>query len=508
MNSTDVIVVGAGPVGMTVAALLHRARLSIRILDARPDRVGQLRAAVIHPRTLEILESLPADPAVTGGASLAARMVDTGIPRPSAHFASLPDHLPYGNLDTSYPFVLTLTQPETERLLDEHLAAAGVVVETGWEVTGLEQNDDGVTVTGAGGRRARARYVVGADGAHSAVRKSAGIDFPGTDSTGVGFLADVRLDRPPTTTHHWDVERGWYSVVPLTDGVHRLFGMEPGDSNLTPERARIRQTEDFGEAELRALLWRLTGDDLGLREILRTARLGNATRHADRYRAGRVFLAGDAAHVHLPAAGQGMNVGMQDAANLAWKLAAEASGRAPASIIDGPRSFDAERRPIAARLASNTLAQGALMTTFTPGNAALRELMSNLIARDGDTADELRGWVSGLDIAYAPAGIGPQGAPAGRRVPNLPLTTGETLHRALHPDQFALIALDSTAIPIPHHERVIPLRSIRGWEGRAAVLVRPDGYAAAAWHGEELADTAAVSDVIAEWTGAQQNSYL
>ncbi|QUQ64678.1 FAD-dependent monooxygenase [Kutzneria sp. CA-103260] len=486
---TDVAVIGAGPVGMAAAALLHRAGVAVRVFEARSDRLGQSRATTIHPRTLEVLDALP----TADGGSLAELMVAAGTAVPAAHFAVLPDRLSYERLDTSFPFVLQLSQVETERLLAEHLEANGVVVETGWELADLEQDNEGVTITSTAGAQERARYVIGADGAHSAVRHALDIGFPGTSATSMGFLADVRLDRPPAHPHHWDVERGSYSVIALPGGRYRVFGHEPSDTGLTPEEAKARQADIPDETELRATLHRMAGDDFGLREVIWTSRAGDATRHAEHYRVGRVFLAGDAAHVHLPAGGQGLNVGVQDAANLAWKLAAEVAGRAPRRIIDGPQSYDAERRPIAARLAANTLAQASLMVTFTPAGQALRDLVSRLIARDGDTADELRGWLSGLEVAYDVSA----GSPVGRRVPNLPLAGGGTLHRALRPDRLTLVAFGPT--PMPDELPVELVRSLRGWEDAAAVLVRPDGHAAAVWRADELS-ASAVAEVVAGWT--------
>ncbi|WP_020661300.1 FAD-dependent monooxygenase [Amycolatopsis benzoatilytica] len=476
----EVAVIGAGPVGMAAAAFLHRAGVAVRVFEANPDRVRHSRATTVHPRTLEVLDALPA-----ADGSLAERMVAEGNPVPAAHFATLPNRLSYAGLDTSFPFVLMLPQSVTERLLAGYLAEQGVPVESGWRLAGLAQDEDGVTLLSETGDARRARYVVGADGAHSAVRHSLGVGFPGTPASTMGFLADVRLSRPPARPHNWDLERGSYSVVPLPGGVYRIFGHEPADVGLTPEEAARKQRDLPDEAGLRVLLDRLAGDDFGLTEVLWTSRAGDATRHADRYRVGRVFLAGDAAHVHLPAGGQGLNVGVQDAANLAWKLAAEAAGRAPRRLIDGPQSYDAERRPIAIRLAANTLAQAALMVTFTPGGKALRDLMSDLIGRDGDAAGELRGWLSGLDISYPG-----NGGLAGQRVPNLPLADHRTLHRALHPDQLTLVTFGAAGSAVP------AVRSTAPWHDATAVLVRPDGYAAEAWTSPEP-DIAAV---LAEWT--------
>lgn len=504
----DVIVVGAGPVGMTTAALLHRAGVTVRILERQTSRPQNPRAATIHPRTLEVLDALPAAPGtLTHGrrATLGAQLADAGTPMPATHFAALPSLLSYEHLDTSYPFVLMCPQPITERVLAEHLAGVGVAIETGVEVVDVDQDDDGIVVRDTNHRAHRARYVIGADGAHSAVRHATDITLPGTTATLAGFGADGVLDRLPERRHQWDPVRGSLSVLSFPNGLNRVFGMEPSETNLPEGEARRRQALVPDVEEIRATLRRVAGDDFGLHDVVWTGRTGDVTRHADRYRTGRILLAGDAAHVHFPAGGQGLNVGVQDAANLAWKLAAEIAGWAPDRLVRGAQSYDAERRPVAEQLASNTQAQSAVMHTFNPSGAALRDLMSELIARDGDTAEHLRGWLSGLAVRYPAPGDAPgeEHPAAGTRLPDLPLANGRTLHPSLRPDGLTLVLIGPTVSPSLRLELDsddLPLlHAVRAWGDTGAMLVRPDGYAAAAWNADQVTDSQAIAQTVQAW---------
>ncbi|MFI2206723.1 FAD-dependent monooxygenase [Streptomyces sp. NPDC020192] len=336
--------------------------------------------------------------------------------------------------------------------------------------------------------------MVGADGAWSPVRQQAGIEFPGPPGNTVSYLADVELDAAPqNATHVWDHADGWVSIVPLFDGIHRVFGVLPEDTGLTPEKVTARRSQPLTLEDLRGILKRVAGTDYGLRNAVWISTAGNTTRHATRYRVNRVFVAGDAAHVHFPAGGQGVNVGMQDGVNLAWKLAAEIKGQATPLITGGAASYDRERRPVAESLAQNTQAQTALMTTFTPQGAALRELMSTLLARP-ETNAHLAGLLSGLSVSYDTPDAG---HPLdGHRAPNLRLPDGDTVLRRLRVDRFLLLdftpagelaALDSSAV------EVVPAGP---WSGLAAALVRPDGYIARAW---SVADADQVRAALTDW---------
>jgi 2-polyprenyl-6-methoxyphenol hydroxylase-like FAD-dependent oxidoreductase len=484
VTGAEVVIAGAGPVGMFTAALLDAAGVSVVVLERETERSPFAKATTMHPRSLEVLSLVRTG---KGDQRLSDTVIASGTKSPTAHFAVLPAPLDFTGLDTEFNFSLFIPQSRTERILAAHLAARGVPVRAGQAVTGFDQDEDGVRVR-AGGTTYEGRYLVGADGAHSAVRKQAGIGFPGTSATMAGFGADAVLAEPPAALHTWDHRRGWFSALPMPDGVHRVFGAEPGDVNLTEEEARRKQAEPLTAEDLRGIALRVMGSDLGLREVRWTSRTTDTTRHAEEYRAGRVLLAGDAAHVHLPAGGQGLNVGLQDAANLAWKLAAELRGRAPRAIVDGAAGYQAERLAIAELLAGNTLAQSALMVNFSPAGAELRALMSKLITGDNGVSRELAGWLSALDVSYPPA----PGAHAltGSRMPD-PL-----VRRALAVDRFVLAdftgqgRFDGLA---SDHVQVV---AARPWSGLAGALVRPDGYVA---HAAAEADPAAMAATIGQW---------
>ncbi|MFG2526961.1 FAD-dependent monooxygenase [Streptomyces sp. NPDC048516] len=495
--SVEVTVAGGGPVGLLTAALLDAAGVTVEVLERRAGQSEPAKATTMHPRTLEVLALLRTE----DGRRLSDVLVSLGRPVPKTHFAALPDLLDYAQLDTPYPFVLMVPQTTTERVLAAHLRRRGVAVQYGHDVTGFTQDADGVEVTVNGGVRSTG-YLVGADGAHSLVRRHAGIDFPGTPPSMVGFVADVTLTDPPDgVVHYWDHRHGQLSFLPLpdgtyglSDGTYRVFGTEAADTQLTSDQVRARQARSLTLDELRAILRRMTGSDHGLRDALWLSTANDTTRRAVTYRANRVFLAGDAAHVHLPAGGQGLNVGLQDAVNLTWKLAAEIHGWAPPVITSGAAGYESERASVAAGLAGNTLAQAALMTTFTPAGAALRDLMSALIAKGGDTADDLTAWLSGLGLSYAPP---VPGHPLdGCRAPDLALSDG-TLHRRLAVDRFLLADFTPDAVFASLRSARVEVARALPWSGLSAALIRPDGYIARAWTSPDVDEVAAA---LSSWT--------
>lgn len=394
----DVAVVGAGPTGLWLAGELRLGGASVAVLETRQERDPNSKALTIHPRTLEVFDSR----------GVLEPFLAEGIPIPNGHFAGLPARLDFSALDTPYPFTLVLVQARTEELLEERARRMGATIRRGREVTGL--TEDGVVLSG--GEVVRARHVVGCDGTRSTVRAAAGIDFPGTGPTTWGWLGDVVLDAPP--------ERGFANIagpdgglmiVPLPGGHHRIVG---GD----PTANRSEWPGELTLDELRATVRRIAGTDFGLRDPVWLSRFSNATRQAVAYRKGNVLLAGDAAHMHFPTGGVGMNVGIQDAHNLGWKLAAVATGQADDTLLD---TYHDERHPVGADLLEHTRAQTALMTTFSPEGQALRAVISGLISKAPDMSRELAERLSGLGVAYG----------TGKRVRNLRLPDGSTLFERL-----------------------------------------------------------------------------
>ncbi|MFI0448877.1 FAD-dependent monooxygenase [Actinomadura sp. 6N118] len=442
----EVIVVGAGPVGLWLVAELRLGGVEATVLEARHERDPHSKALTVHPRTLEIL-------AFRG---VVDRFLSEGPHIPSGHFGGLDDRMDFSVLDTPFPFTLALPQARTEELLEEHALAAGATVRRGHRVTGLTQDADAVTVTAEGPTgpyTLKAAYVVGCDGTGSAVRQAAGIAFPGTDTTVWGWLGDVVLDQPPAGIANLSGPRGGLMIVPLPGGVHRIVGSDPAS-------VQSGWPGELTLDELRAKVTSIAGTDYGMRDPRWLSRFGNATRQAERYRAGRVFLAGDAAHMHFPTGGVGLNVGIQDATNLGWKLAAAVTGTAADGLLD---TYHAERHPVGADLLVSTRAQTALMTTFTHEGRDLRALLSRLIATVPELSRELAERLSGLAVTYEP----PPGAHplTGSRAPNLRLADGE-LFTLLRPGRHVLLDLAAT----PYE----------GWP--EAALIRPDGHVA--WAGD------------------------
>ncbi|MEV7087910.1 FAD-dependent monooxygenase [Streptomyces sp. NPDC093085] len=519
----DVIVVGGGPVGLWLAAELRLGGASVTVLEARTVRSPHSRALTIHPRTIENL-------AFRG---VAGPFLAEGGRIPRGHFGGLEALLDFSVLDTPYPFTLALPQARTEELLEDHARAAGVRILRGHRVTGLSQGagSDSVTVRvegaeGVGGAAAAGggeagvgayalagRYVVGCDGTRSTVRAAAGIGFPGTDATVWGWLGDVVLDDPPPGAGLLNLSgpEGGLLVVPLGGGPHRFVGITPEDIGAAPDGPPVL-------AELRAKVTRIAGRDFGMRDPAWLSRFGNATRQAARYRAGRVLLAGDAAHMHFPAGGVGLNVGIQDATNLGWKLAAVVRGAASPGLLD---SYHAERHPVGAELLESTRAQTALMLGFSPEGQALRAFLSGRIAGVPEFSRDLAERLSGLSVAYPPAPGSGAHPLTGRRAPDLalepappggpdagspdagspdsgspaagsPSAGATTLFGLLRDGRHVLLLGGGGGAGEEGHgpaevpdgtvvRRARLVSSHPGWSGVRSVLVRPDGHVAWAY---------------------------
>jgi 2-polyprenyl-6-methoxyphenol hydroxylase-like FAD-dependent oxidoreductase len=380
-------------------------------------------------------------------------------------------------LDTRYPYTLFLPQRRTEELLEEHLAELGVPYLTQHAVTGLRQDETGVDLdvdSPRGLTSFRAAYVAGCDGARSVIRAAAGIDFAGTPDTWRTIMGDVELTSPPQAPAlTLNQPGGSLYMVALGGGRYRL---------ATIDHATMYSLSDgpvtFGD--LRASALRIAETDFGMRETADAwlSRVGNATRQAACYRAGRVLLAGDAAHVHYPAGGQGLNLGLQDATNLAWKLAAEIRGWAPPGLLD---TYHAERHAVGLDVIDSSLAQCGLFANASREGIALRDQFNAILGTDPALCRELATRLSGLAIRY------PAADPvAGQRVPDLDLrgAPAATVFGLLHPAKFLLLTQE-TAVDAPagHGDRLdivtAELTADRpDWAGVRSMLIRPDGYLA------------------------------
>ncbi|OEV04515.1 FAD-dependent monooxygenase [Streptomyces oceani] len=461
----QVAVVGGGPVGLWMAGELRRAGITVVVLESRTERDTRSRALTVHPRTIETFASR----------GVHEPFVREGMPLPGGHFGVLESKLDFGRLPSPFPHTLALPQERTEALLEQHARDLGAVVLRGHQVTGFIEGADEVAVHVTGPRGSSvlaATYLVGCDGARSTTRDTAGIDFPGTPATVLGWLGDVVLDQPPAPGFSHFGPEGLLMVVPMPGGIHRLVGITPRDLTTT-------WPGDLTLDELRENIIAITGTDLGMRDPIWLSRFGNATCLAARYRHGRVFLAGDAAHQHFPAGGVGMNVGIQDAANLAWKLAATLNGWAPDALLD---TYHHERHPVGVRLTESSRAQVALMTAFTPEGLSLRGLFAQLISTLPDLNDALAAHVSSLDVTYPPAD--PDAHPlTGSRAPDLAIDDHQ-LYALLRVDGYLLLDLT-------HGQRLDRLartglrvrtgtlrRPPTGWTDISAALIRPDGHVA------------------------------
>jgi 2-polyprenyl-6-methoxyphenol hydroxylase-like FAD-dependent oxidoreductase len=486
----DVVVVGGGPVGLTLACELRLAGATVRVLERRGARVPQSRALTIHGRTLEMLQLR----------GLAERFLARGIPVPSGHFAVLDTRLDFSVFATRFPYTLFLPQTTTEELLEQRARELGVELSLEADVRETGQHADGVTVSGVhdGAPFAvRARYLVGADGARSVVRRQAGIDFPGIEAANTLILGDVVLDAPPEAKTFTAVNgKGLMMVAPLGDGVHHRVVLFDVANAGTDKAAAL----ELGELAASAL--NIGGRDFAPRDPIWLSRFTDETRLATSYRQGRIFLVGDAAHIHMPAGGQGMNVGMQDAMNLGWKLAGVARGLAPDALLD---SYQRERHPVGLALYHNTLAQTALMTRLDERGLSLRATVSALLKApeaNRAAADQ----ISGFGVAYDTALAGPEGilaaatgahgagaapAPAhwpGRRIDDWALRLADgvdtSAYALLREGKWVWLCFDADALaaaPLaPEWMNTVqasPAEETGALDGISAMLLRPDGYA-------------------------------
>jgi 2-polyprenyl-6-methoxyphenol hydroxylase-like FAD-dependent oxidoreductase len=461
----QVLVVGAGPTGLLLAGDLARAGVSCLLVERRAEESNLTRAFAVHARTLEILDARGvADELVATGQRVDRLQVFGGL------------RLDLRDLPTRFPYVLVTPQYETERVLLRRAGSLGVRVLRGTEVTGLRQGPDGVEVdvrTADGTGTLRAAYLVGADGVRSVVRRCLGLDFPGRSVLSSLMLADVRLAEPPADVLTVGGNgAGFAFVVPFGDGWYRVIAWDRARPS-TPDSVPV-ELADVGRT-VRAVL----GTDLGPHDARFLSRFHSDERQVATYRLGRVFLAGDAAHVHSPAGGQGMNTGLQDAANLGWKLAAGLRGDGPPDLLD---SYQTERHPVGRLVlrASGALIRAAVLGP--PAARAARDVLARLAVRIPPVRHRMVGTVTGLAVRYpAPAG---QHRLVGTRAPDVELTGPgpRRLHEALRGGRFVLLTpADDTPPATAAAARVEVVTPVATRPG--TILVRPDGYVGWAYDG-------------------------
>ncbi|MDP4506806.1 FAD-dependent monooxygenase [Nonomuraea turcica] len=482
-STTEVVVAGAGPTGLMLAYELALAGVETLVLEKLPQRIEQVKGGGIQPRTAELLESR----------GLLEPLLHRAMPHDpvGGHFAALPVPLDCTPWQTRHPYPIAIPQWGIEEVLEERAIAAGARILRGTAVSGVEPDDDGVIVT-ADGLRARARYLAACDGGHSTVRKLLGLPFPGRPGTHQAVLADIRLSTvsslvPQQVGHLSTLTRQaggyWAMLVPLGGDRYRFTF---GRADRTDTATDIPITPE----EITAALQALYGHETTLGAVDNSSRFSDATRQLEHYRVGRVLFAGDAAHIHPPLGGQGLNLGIQDAFNVGWKLAAAVQDRAPSGLLD---SYHAERHPVGAQVLHHTSAQRVLAAPNPSEDlAALRDIFIDLL-RLPDTNRLLAGLMSGLSLRYELSGDHPL---TGQRLPDADLVTeaGPTRLSALFGSGHAVLLDLAGTVPagLRLPPRVDLVRATCADDlGAAVLLIRPDGYVC--WAAD---DSAACGDAL------------
>ncbi|MFF4986369.1 rifampin monooxygenase [Streptosporangium saharense] len=471
-STFDVIIAGCGPTGATLAAELRLHDVRVLVVEKETEPKSFVRIVGLHMRSLELM-------AMRG---LLERVLQHGRQRPAGgFFAAINKPVPK-DLDSAHAYLLGVPQPVIERLLEERATELGAQVQRGRAVAGFEQDDEGVTVELADGERLRSRYLVGCDGGRSTVRKLLGVGFPGEPSRTETLMGEMEVGLPQEEIAarvrevHESHQPFW--LRPFGQGIHSVVVPAQGVS----DRTEPPTLEDFKQA-LRAV----AGTDFGVHSPRWLSRFGDATRLAERYRVGRVLLAGDAAHIHPPTGGQGLNLGVQDAFNLGWKLAAQIRGWAPEALLD---TYQAERHPVAADVLDNTRAQMELLSP-EPGPRAVRRLLTELMDFD-EVNRHLIEKIAAIGIRYD-LGEGPD--LLGRRLRDIDVKQGR-LYDLLHRGRGLLLDRTERLTVGGWSDRVDHLADPTAALDAPCVLLRPDGHVA--WIGDDQRD---LDDHLSRWFG-------
>lgn len=489
MNRSEhaVVIAGGGPTGLMLAGELALAGVEVVIVERRANQdLDGSRAGGLHARTIEVLDQR----------GIAERFVSAGQTHPGVAYAGTV--LDITDFPTRHNYVLALWQKDFEPILAEWVAGLGVPTLRAREVVGFTQDDTGVDVGVSDGTSIRAQYLVGCDGGRSVVRSAAGIDFVGLDPSTSWMIAEVEMDDEPEFGFRRDAL-----------GTHAIGRREDTESiRVVLTEADVDHAGEPSLREFREALVGVYGTDFGLRAATWISRFTDMSRQAASYRQGRVLLAGDAAHVHPPQGGQGLNTGVQDAVNLGWKLAQVIDGTSPESLLD---TYQAERHPVGARVLHNTMAQVAL-SGADERHEALRETMTDLLAID-EARRRIVAMLSALDIHYDLDGEPDSHPLLGRRMPDLDIHTADgprQVFTLLHTARPVLLNLDEPGgfdiTPWADRARLIDAQHHGTWElpvlgeveAPAAVLIRPDGHVA--WAGD-LTDPA-LPRALTAWFGA------
>jgi 2-polyprenyl-6-methoxyphenol hydroxylase-like FAD-dependent oxidoreductase len=490
-----VLIAGAGPTGLMLAAELALAGIDVAIVERRASQdLAGSRAGGLHSRSIEVLDQR----------GIADRFLSQGQVSQAAGVAWIP--LDISDFPTRHACVLGLWQNRIERILAYWVDELAVPIYRSREVTGFAQDLGGVDVALSDGQSLRAEYLVGCDGGRSLIRKAAGIEFPGWDPTTSNLIAEVEL----TETPEWGLRHDGKGIHAFSRVEYEIRDGKVVYINRGPVRVVVTEQHPgaTGEPTLRDLseaLIAVYGTDYGIHSPTWISRFTDMTRQAATYRKGRVLLAGDAAHVHAPAGGQGLNTGVQDATNLGWKLAQVVKGISPDSLLD---TYHAERHPVAARVLRNTMAQVALLGRVDERMKALRDTMSELLGMD-EPRRRFAAMIAGLDIHYD---LGEGHPLLGRRMPDLELVTSDGRLRVftlLHGARPVLLnfgepgSFDVT--PWAGRVQLVDAKYVGAWElpvlgavtAPAAVLIRPDGYVA--WVGDKTGR--GLADALTTWFG-------